>query len=1007
MGSDGKMEEEDKCLKRSHDCIVDVNEVEILSNKKQAEDEKNQDSMEEDTVNKESSNNENSTSSTCLNECVVDRTPDERVVDTVIEAENPNKKLANESSTKNVCVNECIVHSVEEDDLNKKLDNEDLKDSLNNEDFKGVSECDVDFMEEETVNKKPRKESPNNEKEPKCLNECVVDHIEAQILSEKPSNIKSPDVDTVIEAETPNKKPANESSTETVSEVLNPNVSSQEKASSCQTVSSKPVDGSPTSGSGEIPSLSTGNSRIQIADMEGQCVNDLSTPASTSEAVLRAPDVAGSSGVKRIILKFSKSKNSNNGVSSSTTQISKMEVDNGFSDGHLHEEPTTDKDFFESSSGTEPPNITFKKKMGLELSEDDLLKEYSTNVRKFLSTGILEGVEVKYFQQEKEFLRGIIKDCGYLCCCASCKFSKVLNAYEFEQHAGGKTKHPNNHIFLNNGKSVYTSIYELKNTPLYALDRAMQALAGSLGREQAYLDWKGDAYVIRFRESLKTGNFQKNRKNGKRDYQRHTDLADSQSTMRSTSKKNIGDRGKKRDNDLHRVLFLPNGLPDGTELAYYSKGQKVLDGYKQGHGIVCSCCNNEISPSQFEAHAGCAAKRQPYRHIYTSTGASLHDLSVSLAYGQCLTTSNSNGVCSVCGDGHDLILCDACPRAFHAACLGLQCIPECEWCCPYCKDKLGIGRKTASNESSGGARPITIRFTRVVKGPAAEIGGCVVCRAPDFSVLKFDERTVMLCDQCEKEYHVGCLRERGLCDLKELPMGKWFCCEECSRIHAILQKLIFTGEKVIPASLSSRINKKLIEKGLTVDVGTDVKWKLLSGKFGSLEDRCLLSRAVAIFRDSFAPIVERSGRDLVPEMVYGRNIDGQEFGGLYCAVLSVKSVAVSVGLFRIFGREVAELPLVATSKESQGKGYFQALFSCIERLLHFLNVEKLVLPAAEEAESIWTNKFGFSRMAEDQFQKYTKDIQLISFKGTLMLEKAVPRGIDSELLPRPEIQQES
>lgn len=28
-----------------------------------------------------------------------------------------------------------------------------------------------------------------------------------------------------------------------------------------------------------------------------------------------------------------------------------------------------------------------------------------------------------------------------------------------------------------------------------------------------------------------------------------------------------------RDNDLHRLLFMPNGLPDGAYLAYYAKGQ--------------------------------------------------------------------------------------------------------------------------------------------------------------------------------------------------------------------------------------------------------------------------------------------------------------------------------------------------------------------------------------------------------------------------------------------------
>lgn len=38
----------------------------------------------------------------------------------------------------------------------------------------------------------------------------------------------------------------------------------------------------------------------------------------------------------------------------------------------------------------------------------------------------------------------------------------------------------------------------------------------------------------------------------------------------------------------------------------------------------------------------------------------------------------------------------------------------------------------------------------------------------------------------------------------------------------------------------------------------------------------------------------------------------------------------------------------------------------MENLLSSLNVENLVLPAAEEAESIWTNKFGFTKMTEQQ-----------------------------------------
>jgi hypothetical protein len=70
---------------------------------------------------------------------------------------------------------------------------------------------------------------------------------------------------------------------------------------------------------------------------------------------------------------------------------------------------------------------------------------------------------------------------------------------------------------------------------------------------------------------------------------------------------------------LHRLVFEEGGLPDGTELAYYARGQvisitysylftfllfivnninssaqKLLGGYKRGFGILCHCCNCEV-----------------------------------------------------------------------------------------------------------------------------------------------------------------------------------------------------------------------------------------------------------------------------------------------------------------------------------------------------------------------------------------------------------------------------
>lgn len=43
-----------------------------------------------------------------------------------------------------------------------------------------------------------------------------------------------------------------------------------------------------------------------------------------------------------------------------------------------------------------------------------------------------------------------------------------------------------------------------------------------------------------------------------------------------------------RDNDLHRLLFMPNGLPDGAKLAYYVKGQ-VIYGYDYHVNAVFTC----------------------------------------------------------------------------------------------------------------------------------------------------------------------------------------------------------------------------------------------------------------------------------------------------------------------------------------------------------------------------------------------------------------------------------
>lgn len=150
-----------------------------------------------------------------------------------------------------------------------------------------------------------------------------------------------------------------------------------------------------------------------------------------------------------------------------------------------------------TASGTE--NIS-KKKDDLKMSKKVPPNNFPSNVRSLLSTGMLDGVPVKYiaWSREKE-LRGVIKGTGYLCGCQSCNFSKVINAYEFERHAGCKTKHPNNHIYFENGKTIYGIVQELRSTPQNMLFEVIQTITGSPINQKSFRLWK-ESFLAATRE---------------------------------------------------------------------------------------------------------------------------------------------------------------------------------------------------------------------------------------------------------------------------------------------------------------------------------------------------------------------------------------------------------------------------------------------------------------------------------------------------------------------------
>lgn len=140
------------------------------------------------------------------------------------------------------------------------------------------------------------------------------------------------------------------------------------------------------------------------------------------------------------------------------------------------------------------------KHKNLKASKKGPSNNFPSNVKSLLSTGMLDGVSVKYVSWSREKnLRGVIKGTGYLCGCKDCNLTSVLNAYEFERHAGCKTKHPNNHIYFENGKTIYAVVQELKSTPQELLFDAIQNITGSPINQKNFRIWK-ESYQAATRE---------------------------------------------------------------------------------------------------------------------------------------------------------------------------------------------------------------------------------------------------------------------------------------------------------------------------------------------------------------------------------------------------------------------------------------------------------------------------------------------------------------------------
>ncbi|KAL3649142.1 hypothetical protein CASFOL_005545 [Castilleja foliolosa] len=412
--------------------------------------------------------------------------------------------------------------------------------------------------------------------------------------------------------------------------------------------------------------------------------------------------------------------------------------------------------------------------------------------------------------------------------------------------------------------------------------------------------------------------------------------------------------------------LIDNNVLSPRAKVYYqdrNNGPPLAEGRVAREGIKCSCCGETFSLCKFEAHAG-STNGRPSANILLEDGRSLLDCQLQLKKrmsnrvlgsemkGRRCSKANDY-ICTVCHYGGELIMCDQCPSSFHTRCLGLKEVPEGDWFCPSCCcQSCGQGRFDGQDTYS----------------------------------------SVLICGQCEQRYHVECLRNKGI--TSPCPEGFWFCGDTCKQIFGGLRKILRKPLPVGTENLTWTLVKCIESE--SYDHGTS------DGEY-LVEDYSKLNVALSVMHECFEPVQEpRTRTDLVEDVIFNRwsELHRLNFQGFYTVLLEKNDELISTATVRIYGKKVAEVPLVATRFQYRRLGMCRILMDELEKRLSELGVERLVLPAVSGVLHTWTTAFGFSVVNETERLKFL-DYTFLDFQGTVFCQKNLtnnPSSVASSLL---------
>ncbi|KAJ4725560.1 PHD zinc finger protein [Melia azedarach] len=381
-------------------------------------------------------------------------------------------------------------------------------------------------------------------------------------------------------------------------------------------------------------------------------------------------------------------------------------------------------------------------------------------------------------------------------------------------------------------------------------------------------------------------------------------------------------------------------------------------------GIKCKCCGKLYTLSGFEYHTG-SKYGNPASHIYLEDGRSLLDCQLQLLKYSNIRNfigepdnrlkghhhSNENDyICSVCHYGGELILCDGCPSSFHISCLGLEGFPDGDWFCPSCC--------------------------------------CGICGDSKFreEIEDVMDGSVLICYQCERKYHSGCIQNGGTDKSRTHAKENWFCSKKCKEIFLGLCKLLGKPIPVGVSNLTWTLVKSMQQDMVEVDVT-------------EIEALSKLNLACSVMHECFEPVNEPyTSSDVVEDVLFSRGsmLNRLNFRGFYTILLERNEEMITVATVRVFGEKAAEVPLVGTRFQYRRLGMCRILMNVLEKKLMELGVERLILPAIPSVLNTWTTSFGFSRMSVSERLQFV-DYTFLNFPDTTMCQRLLPKSRSAEL----------